>query len=205
MLRIDSREQGEEIVMISYLEGKIISRGKNSFVILIACGVGYEVKVAPDLLLQHSVGDSIKIFTYLQVREDAQDLYGISSGEELAFFKTLVSVSGVGPKSALYILALGSLAEIKSAIVHGDLTYLTKVSGIGRKIAERIVVELKDKLEKTDGAAGGRDSSKLGDVVEALVEMGYSLNQARDAVKAIKTDGDASKVLKEALKVLNKK
>lgn len=191
--------------MISYLEGKIISRGKNSFVILTGTGVGYEVKVAPGLLLQHNVGDSIKIFTYLQVREDSQDLYGVSSSEELDFFKTLVSVSGVGPKSALHILALGSLTEIKSAIVHGDLTYLTKVSGIGRKIAERIIVELKDKLEKTDAAGGNRDSSKLGDVVEALVEMGYSLNQARDAVKAIKTEGDASKVLKEALKVLNKK
>ncbi|MEK7189855.1 MAG: Holliday junction branch migration protein RuvA [Patescibacteria group bacterium] len=191
--------------MISYLEGKILSRGKNSFVVLTGTGVGYEVKVAPGLLLQYSVGDSIKIFTYLQVREDSQDLYGVSSSEELDFFKTLVSVSGVGPKSALHILALGSLAEIKSAIVHGDLTYLTKVSGIGRKIAERIIVELKDKLEKTDAAVGNRDSSKLGDVVEALVEMGYSLNQARDAVKEIKTDGDASKVLKEALKMLNKK
>lgn len=191
--------------MISYLEGKIIWRGKNSLVILTACGVGYEVKVALGLLLQHSVGGSIKIFTYLQVREDSQDLYGVSSSEELDFFKTLVSVSGVGPKSALHILALGSLAEIKSAVIHGDLTYLTKVSGIGRKIAERIVVELKDKLEKTDAAVGSQDSSKLGDVVEALVEMGYSLNQARDAVKEIKTDGDASKVLKEALKVLNKK
>ena len=191
--------------MISYLEGKILSRGKNSFVVLTGTGVGYEVKVAPGLLLQYSVGDSIKIFTYLQVREDSQDLYGVSSGEELDFFKTLVSVSGVCPKSALHILALGSLAEIKSAIVHGDLTYLTKVSGIGRKIAERIIVELKDKLEKTDAAVGNRDSSKLGDVVEALVEMGYSLNQARDAVKEIKTDGDASKVLKEALKMLNKK
>lgn len=182
-----------------------MSRGKNSLVILTGAGVGYEVKVAPGLLLQYSVGDSIKIFTYLQAREDSQDLYGVSSNEELDFFKTLVSVSGVGPKSALHILALGSLAEIKSAIVHGDLTYLTKVSGIGRKIAERIIVELKDKLEKTDAAVSNRDSSKLGDVVEALVEMGYSLNQAREAVKEIKTDGDASKVLKEALKVLNKK
>ena len=191
--------------MISYLEGKIISRGKNSLVILTAAGVGYEVKVAPGLLLQYGVGDAIKIFTYLQVREDSHDLYGVSSGEELNFFKILVSVSGVGPKSALHILALGSLTEIINAIVHGDLTYLTKVSGIGRKIAERIVVELKDKLEKTEDALGARDSSKLGDVVEALVEMGYSLNQAREAVKGLKAEGDASKILKEALKALNKK
>src|SRR3989338_301242 len=190
--------------MISYLEGKIISRGKNSLVILTAAGVGYEVKVAPGLLLQYGVGDAIKIFTYLQVREDSHDLYGVSSGEELNFFKILVSVSGVGPKSALHILALGSLTEIINAIVHGDLTYLTKVSGIGRKIAERIVVELKDKLEKTEDALGARDSSKLGDVVEALVEMGYSLNQAREAVKGLKAEGDASKILKEALKALNK-
>ena len=191
--------------MISYLEGKIISRGKNSLVILTAAGVGYEVKVAPGLLLQYGVGDAIKIFTYLQVREDSHDLYGVSSGEELNFFKILVSVSGVGPKSALHILALGSLTEIINAIVHGDLTYLTKVSGIGRKIAERIVVELKDKLEKTEDALGARDSSKLGDVVEALVEMGYSLNQAREAVKGLKAEGDASKILKAALKALNQK
>lgn len=190
--------------MIAYLEGKIIGKNKNSVVILTANGVGYEVFVMPALLAKLQTGGLAKLHTFFQVREDSQDLYGMESKNELEFFKLLISVSGVGPKSALHIMALGDIEEIQNAIGKKDLAFLTKVSGIGKKIAERIVVELKDKLtilEKTDGYQG----TKLGDIMDALTGLGYSVIEAREAVKQIKDTTDTGAALKEALKILNKK
>ena len=190
--------------MIAYLEGKVISKNKNSVVVLTANGVGYEVFVAPILLVKIQTGDLAKLHTFFQVREDSQGLYGMESKNELEFFKLLISVSGVGPKSALHIMALGDIEEIQNAISKKDLAFLTKVSGIGRKIAERIVVELKDKLatlEKTEGHQGTR----LGDVMDALTGLGYSVIEAREAIKQIKDTTDTGGALKEALKMLNKK
>ncbi|MEK7509012.1 MAG: Holliday junction branch migration protein RuvA, partial [Patescibacteria group bacterium] len=170
--------------MIAYLEGKVISKNKNSVVVLTANGVGYEVFVAPILLTKLQTGDLAKLHTFFQVREDSQDLYGMESKNELDFFKLLISVSGVGPKSALHIMALGDIEEIQNAISKKDLAFLTKVSGIGRKIAERIVVELKDKLatlEKNENHQGTR----LGDVMDALTGLGYSVIEASEAIKQI--------------------
>ena len=171
--------------MISFIEGKLIVKSKNSVVVLTANGVGYEVFVAPILLTKLQTGDLAKLHTFFQVREDSQDLYGMESKNELEFFKLLISVNGVGPKSALHIMALGDIEEIQNAISKKDLAFLTKVSGIGRKIAERIVVELKDKmtiLEKTEGHEG----TKLGDIMDALTGLGYSVIEAREAIKQIK-------------------
>jgi len=192
--------------MISFISGKIISKEKNSLVVLLGSGMGYEVKVTPEVFLSNALGEEIKLFTYLQVREDAQELYGMETAEELSFFKLLVGVSGVGPKSALHFLALGPIAEIKEAIRNGDIGYLTKVSGIGRKIAERILVELRDKITKSDaGFKAGARGDKLADVIDALLSMGYSLPEAREAARAAGEAENSSKVLKEALKFLNKK
>lgn len=190
--------------MIAYLEGKIIGKSKNSVVVLTANGVGYEVFVAPILLTKLQTGDLAKLHTFFQVREDSQDLYGMESKNELDFFKLLISVSGVGPKSALHIMALGDIEEIQNAISKKDLAFLTKVSGIGKKIAERIVVELKDKLatlEKNESHQGTR----LGDVMDALTGLGYSVIEAREAIKQLKDTTDTGVALKEALKILNKK
>ncbi|MBI5732189.1 MAG: Holliday junction branch migration protein RuvA [Candidatus Magasanikbacteria bacterium] len=188
--------------MISFLSGKILAKEKNSLLVLTDGGIGYEVKIVPPLLLKVKVGEDIKLFTYFHVREDCQELYGLETVEELNFFKMLLSVNGVGPRSVLHILALGSISEIKAAISRRDIDFLTKVSGIGKKIAERITMELKDKMgEEEKGTAGAR----LGDVVEALTEMGYTLTQAREALKQIKEKADVSVVLKEALKILNKR
>lgn len=190
--------------MISYLEGKIIAKEKNTLIIATANGVGYEVKVTPGLFLQTKINEQIRIFTYFHVREDGQELYGVNSFEGLIFFKLLVSINGVGPKSALNILALGSLEEIKKAIVQSDISFLTKVSGIGRKIAERMVVELKDKLDKGAVRSGG-EPNNLSDVIDALTGFGYSLNEAREAVKQVKDVKKTSVALKEALRLINKR
>lgn len=190
--------------MLAFLEGTILSKEKNSLVLLTKSGVGYEVKVASALFLRFKQGENIKVHTYFHVREDAQELYGFSSPVELVFFKQLIGVNGVGPRGALHIMALGSAEEIKTAISRGDVVFLTKVSGVGKKIAERIVVELKDKLANGAWAKDGI-GSQLGDVIDALTEMGYSLAEAREAVKGVKESGDTSQILKQTLKILNKK
>lgn len=189
--------------MLAYISGKILAKEKSSLLVL-TNGLGYEVKVAPSVFLQYQIGDEVKLYTHFHVREDSQELYGVTSADELVFFKQLISVSGVGPRSALHILALGSPEEIQAAISRSDTVFLTKVSGIGKKIAERIVVELKDKIA-TGVLDKVQDGSQLGDVIDALTEMGYSLVEARGAVKQIKNTQDTSRALKETLKILNKR
>lgn len=188
--------------MIAYLEGKIIAKEKGAITLLTESGVGYEVRLAPLLWAKQKEGDSVHFYTHQQVREDSQELFGLANRVELFFFKQLLSVSGVGPKSALNILSLGTVEEIKTAIAKGDLTFLTKVSGIGRKTAERIIVELKEKMDILAG--GDDDSSGLSDVIDALTNLGYSVNEARAAIKNIKKTDDAGAMLKEALKNLRK-
>lgn len=191
--------------MISFLQGQIIAKTNNSLVILTRSGLGYEVRVTSEVFLAAKEGEEAKFFTYFNVREDAQELYGVKTFDELMFFKMLVGVNGVGPRSALHILSLGTVREISGAINRGDLNFLTKVSGIGKKIAERITVELKGKLEGFESGPRRPDSAKLGDVIDALVGLGYSLAEAREAVKQVKETGDASLTLKQALKILNKR
>ena len=191
--------------MIAYLEGKIIAKDKNSVVILAGNGIGYEVRLTPPTALKLKENDQVKLFTHFQVRDDAQELYGLTSAQELQFFKLLISVNGVGPKSALHIMALGSLNEIKSAIANKDLAFLTKVSGIGRKTAERIIVELREKLEKQGVTGEGVDES-FADALEALIQLGYPRHEARQALgRVAKEHHDPQTRLKEALKILGKK
>ncbi|MDP1709823.1 MAG: Holliday junction branch migration protein RuvA, partial [Candidatus Komeilibacteria bacterium] len=144
------------------------------------------------------VGSEVEIETYLAVREDALDLYGFASAEERGLFKHFLSVSGIGPKTALHLLSLGSAVEIKNAIGRGDLDYLTRVSGIGKKIAERIVMELKSKLASSEIGLPG--DGVLGDVVGGLMSLGYTAAEAREVVKNLDATGKSSEqLLKEAL------
>jgi Holliday junction DNA helicase RuvA len=188
--------------MISFLGGKLIAKTVNAFVILTGGGIGYEVRVLPTMLDTKKVGDDVEFFTYLKVSENAMDLYGFADVKQKEFFEILISVSGVGPKSALHILTLGSLTEIQSAIARGDVSYLTQVSGIGKKTAERMIVELKSKLSKmADKGEIVKDSGILGEVVDALVSLGYSKVEAREAVKKLKNTNKSSEaLLREALK-----
>lgn len=172
--------------MISFLQGKIISIHAHKLVLLTQGGVGYELSMQTDKLSKLTVGDMCGVHTYMRVGENLMELFGFENLEEKAFFELLISVNGVGPKSALNIMGLGSIDQIKQAIARQDVAYLTQVSGIGRKTAERMVVELKSKVGKFDvGVERSVVGDKLGDVVDALVSMGYSKEEAREVVKDI--------------------
>ncbi len=141
------------------------------------------------------------LFIHTHVREDAFDLYGFLNYEELEFFEMLITVSGIGPRGALVILGVASIETLRKAISSGDLAYLTKISGIGRKTAEKILLELRDKVgAETEGTLQGEL-----DALEALKSLGYSQNEARDALKQIDSGTDTNTKVREALKILGRK
>ncbi len=192
--------------MIAHITGTIQEVTENSLVIDVQ-GVGYEVATAPILLEKSKPNQKISLFVYLYMRENAIELYGFRLLEEKTFFKQLISVSGIGPKSALMVLSLTSLVELKKAIVHGDASLLTKVSGIGKKTAERLVVELKSKLEKSDSDTLGASADIEGDsqAIDGLVALGYSLKEAREAIQQVSPDiKGAQQRIGAALKLLGK-
>ncbi len=169
-------------------------------------GVGYRIMVSPAASKLCTPNAELTIDTYLVVREDALDLFGFGSMAEKELFKQFLSVSGVGPKTALHLLELGSVEEITLAIGRGDVAYLTNVSGIGKKTAERIVVDLKSKVKNQlimSNEQLTNVSDAMTDVIDALVTLGYSVLQARDAVKRVDANGKTSEqLLREALKVI---
>ncbi|PIT90837.1 Holliday junction branch migration protein RuvA [Candidatus Kaiserbacteria bacterium CG10_big_fil_rev_8_21_14_0_10_49_17] len=186
--------------MIARIKGEVIGKGLN-FLTIDTGGVAYRIFCPPDALAQYSLAEEATLFTHLAVRENAHDLYGFGSEVERAFFELLISVSGIGPKSALSILSLAPVETIRNAVAHGDTSYLTKVSGIGKKNAEKIVLELGDKLGALE--EGGTTRHEDVDVLDALKELGYSTNEARDALKHIPPDVVSTEArLKEALKQL---
>jgi len=188
--------------MIGSLKGAVSHRASN-YIILETQGVGYKVFTTPTLLLSLKVGQALSLVTMTYVREDQLTLYGFESLPELEFFELLLTVSGVGPKSALGIMSLASLDMIKSAIISEDPAVFTKVSGIGRKTAERVIIELKDKLKGfADNAPVAREHS---DALDALLALGYSQQEAREALKAVPAQtSDLQDKVKVALKFLKK-
>lgn len=187
--------------MIGSLRGQVILR-TDKFLVLEAGGVGYKVYATPDALSKSKSSDKEVLFwTHTHVREDSIDLYGFLDREELAFFEMLIGVSGIGPKSAVALLGITNVDTLKKAIGTGDTSYLTKVSGIGKKTAERIVIELKDKLEDFEGPGLQGEV----DALEALKSLGYSQHDAREALKKVSGGGDINSKLREALKILGQK
>jgi holliday junction DNA helicase RuvA len=185
--------------MIGSLRGKIISKTEKS-VLIEANGVGYKVSVSPDTISKiNSNSGEVFLLIHTHVREDAFDLYGFLNKGELEFFEMLINVSGIGPKGALSILGITSIETLRKAISSNDTSYLTKISGIGKKTAEKIVLELRDKVgEKSeDGSLQGEL-----DTLEALKSLGYSQNEARDALKEIPAGLDTNGKIREALKIL---
>jgi len=191
--------------MIAHIEGEIIYSNDKFFVIS-TNGVGYRVFATPDTLSLYKNEEKIEVWTYMAVRENSMDLYGFVSKEEMDFFDLLLNVSGVGPKSALSILGLAPIETLKRAIATGDLTYLNKVSGIGKKTAERIIVELRDKLLTYKGEDSTNALHEESDIIEALKALGYSQKEARDSVNKIPAEIQGTKErIKEALKFMNGK
>lgn len=171
-------------------------------------GVGYEINTNALILEKSKVGDDVTFFTHHYVREDIMELFGFKDPNELSFFKKLISVSGVGPKSALTIMSLASVSELQKGIKKGDASLLTKVSGIGKKTAERLIVELKNKIEYADMAgeeSGGFDVSDS-QVIDGLVGLGYTQKEAREAARLVDKDIDNVKDrVKAALKSMGQR
>lgn len=189
--------------MIGYLEGTVKSTRAGRLILLVG-GVGYEVSCTKQFLLSLAPGQTTALAVHTHVREDTLTLYGFAEEEELRFFNLLLSVSGVGPRSALSILDIASTETLRTAIAKGEAEYLTKVSGIGRKTAEKIVLELRDKVgiasEETHGAMRGDEEA-----LEAMRALGYSHAEARDTLRKVPSSiSGSSERLREALKLLGR-
>jgi Holliday junction DNA helicase RuvA len=189
--------------MIGSLRGKIIQKDTDH-IILDVSGVGYIVYVTNNFLSETTnlnISDDILIYTHLAVRETALDLYGFNSEEDKKLFELLLTINGVGPKSALNIMNSVTKDMIEESISKDDPKYLAKISGIGKKTAEKILIGLKDKfgdisIDKSEGS----DNSVA---IEALVSLGYSERDSREVVKGIDTkDKGTEEIIKEALKDL---
>ncbi|TSA44759.1 Holliday junction branch migration protein RuvA [bacterium] len=187
--------------MIGYIAGKLVGKAKN-YLIIDTGGVGYRVSVTPDIFLSAKTGDEFRLFTHNYVREDQLALYGFATIEALDFFELLLTVSGVGPKVAMSIMSLSDIPMIKSAILNNDPDVFTKVSGVGRKTAELLIMELKEKIGNETGITPGMSVSHS-DVLDALVALGYSVNEARRALGQIPSDiVDSGDKIRHALKFL---
>ncbi len=186
--------------MIAHITGTVIRIGER-FVVLQNNSLGYKVFVSENVCLSSKIDAQCSFWTHTVVREDAYDLFGFRTEEELSFFELLISISGIGPKTALGILNMSSLDNLTEAISSGETAHLVKVSGIGKKTAEKIVLELRDKFKEK-----GKTGTSLKDEVEALEALkflGYSHKDAREALEALPKDihGTSARV-KHALKAL---
>ncbi|MFT5280775.1 MAG: Holliday junction DNA helicase RuvA [Flavobacteriaceae bacterium] len=189
--------------MIAKIKGTIWEK-ENDYLILNVSGVGYRVFCAQNTLDSHSDDSEIELYIHHIVREQQEDLYGFSEKEDEEFFSCLLAVSGIGPRSALGIMNVASVPTLKRAIGAGDLTYLTGVSGIGKKTAQKILVELKEKLEGF--ADEHEDETGKSDAHATLVALGYSAGDAREAIRELPdTILGVSNQVKEALRNLQDK
>jgi len=193
--------------MIAFIRGRIIIK-RTSYAVVETGDIGYQVYMGEALLNELILGSEAEIYTFHQVREEASDLYGFKSPDDLELFELLLTVSGIGPKSALGILNIATASDIKEAIMRDDAGLLTKVSGVGKKTAERLVLELKTKIVKIGGTTTLNPSSALtgGDELDALMSLGYSLSDARNALLEVNSDiTDSGERAKAALRRLVKK
>lgn len=201
--------------MISFVRGKAVDMTEAS-VIVETGGIGFEIFMTGNALSRISLGEEVKIHTYFQVREDAMQLFGFSGKDDLQMFKLLLGVNGVGPKAALGILSGLTADELRFAVLSDDVKTLSKAPGIGKKTAQKLILELKDKLTLTEAfelklsheqqeaasaAPGGMTEAKQ-EAVEALVALGYSSTDALRAVRgaAEAVPDDVESILKAALK-----
>lgn len=197
--------------MFAYLKGTLEYVEEN-YVIIDINGVGFKIYTSTNTIGKlPSANQPIKVHTYLHIREDVMDLYGFKEADELKLFELLISVSGVGPKAALAVLSTLTPMQISLAIISSDEKTLTKAPGVGKKIAQRIILELKDKIkseglsnfERNDEAVEGK--GQVSEAVQALVALGYSVSDASRAVQTVNSeDMKLEDIIKQALKTLIK-
>jgi Holliday junction DNA helicase RuvA len=191
--------------VIGSLRGVVLERGLDGVVLLEVGGVGYNVVVSTRALPELEPTTSAFLHVHHHIREDGQTLYGFVGRDERATFQTLIATHGVGPALAMAILATHPPAALFDIVASGDVGALTMVPGVGKKTAERLLVELKNRLSipvlDTVGGGGG-GGSVVGDVREALAGLGYAPEEIREALRELPADGDAASLLRDALKLL---
>ncbi len=205
--------------MYAYVKGTLEEITEDA-VVVEAGGIGYNIRVSTTTAeLLPSPGSEIKIYTYTLVREDALSLYGFLTRDDLEIFKKLITVNGIGPKGGLAILSVMSADALRFAIMAGDAKSIAKAPGIGSKTAERVILDLRDKVSLEDtlrglgepvggpesaAAGAGADNVMKREAIEALVALGYSASDATAAVKRVEVTGDATveSILKSALKLM---
>ncbi len=189
--------------MIAHVRGTI-SRDTDLGVVVDVGGVGYDIRTVGGN--RYSRGDEVFFYTHTHVAEQAFDLYGFETTDQLWLFRLLISISGVGPRMGLNILNVGTAQEIIAAIAGNDVPYLTQVSGVGKRTAERVIVELKEKVGGVDGGTASPVGQKLSDVIDAMVSMGYSQHQAREVVRHLDhAEKEVEDLIREALGVVSGK
>lgn len=192
--------------MVYSISGKLAEK-RDSFVVVEVAGIGFKLATHKRALSSlPPIGAEVKLFSHLHVREDILDLYGFPTEEELNFFELLISVSGVGPKSALSILEISQLKELAAAIQENRPDLLTRASGIGRKTAERIILDLKGKVKSEMSGEAVKRMESDADIIETLSNLGYRREDAKNALQKVEKEAVGLELrLKAALKILGKK
>lgn len=198
--------------MIGYIKGTVVANEERELTVLTEGGVGYVVGVTPTLNVKYPEGENISLFVQTFVREDAIDLYGFERIEEKHLFNLLCEVNKIGPKTALSILAFAPIEEIVSAIISANSQFFKKISGVGAKTAEKIIIDLKDKTDKFSAIQGSlpADAPALSndrqtkEAAEALTALGYNPLQIKHALAKIadKESKNAGNIVREALKII---
>ncbi len=191
--------------MIAHINGKIVEKFANSLIVDVH-GVGYEIAVpAPDFEAVN-LGEEKKFYTYHAVRENSEDLYGFSTLAAKKIFEMLISVQGIGPKAAISILSLAEAEDVRNAIANADAGFIAKASGVGKKSAERVIVDLKDKVGipshygATDVKFGGTVSQEPDEALDALIALGFPLKEATAALEKVDKNLPVEERIKLALK-----
>lgn len=199
--------------MFAYVKGKLAYK-HGDYIVIDANGIGYKVFTALSTIESiGAVGVEVQVFTHLYVREDIMNLYGFVTQEELGMFELLISVSGVGPKAAISVISSVSPSKFGLAVITDDTKTLTKAQGIGSKMAQRIILELKDKIKKeqladvsdtkSDDPAFKKEESRVSEAVSALIVLGYTPQEASRAISAVYSDDmDLETIIKSALRGL---
>ena len=198
--------------MIGYIKGTVVANEERELTVLTEGGVGYVVGVTPTLNVKYPEGENISLFVQTFVREDAIDLYGFERIEEKHLFNLLCEVNKIGPKTALSILAFAPIEEIVSAIISANSQFFKKISGVGAKTAEKIIIDLKDKTDRfsaiqssaTADAPALSNDRQTREAAEALTALGYNPLQIRHALAKIadKESKNAGNIVREALKII---
>lgn len=185
--------------MIAYLKGNILQKTTN-FLVVENNGIGYKILVTPEVLEKGSVGSEIELYIHHKSSDDGQVLFGMPDFATLQFFDLLITVTGVGPKMGLAIVSAAKIETLRQAIGSGDAAIFTRMSGVGKKTAERIILELKNKIQEA-GLPGTTETHS--DVYDALINLGYNAKEVRDILPKLQS-ADMSDQIREALKILGK-